>query len=90
MLHFLSFDVIIWKYIIPDTALGWCLLLAIGVFSFLGQIGLITACKIENAGLVSLMRKSFDISFSFLIQILVFGVSFYVLVMHFNLVSLVG
>ena len=76
VLHVLSYDILIWNNIIPDTLLSWCILMAVGVLSFIGQIMLITACKIENAGLVSLIRKSFDISFSFLIQILVFRVSF--------------
>ena len=87
-LHVLSFDIIIWNNIIPDTPLSWCILMAVGVLSFLGQIMLITACKIENAGLVSLIRKSFDVSFSFLIQISVFGVSFDLpprFEMHFDL-----
>ena len=76
VLHFLSYDIIILSSIIPDSPLSWCLLMAVGVLSFLGHMMLITASKIENAGLVALMRKSFDISLSFLIQILVFGVSF--------------
>ena len=58
----------------PKTVTGWILLTAVGVLSFIGQIMLTTACKIENAGIVALVRKAFDIVFSFLVQILVFGV----------------
>ena len=59
----------------PHSYIGWILLFAIGFLSFLGQIMLTTACKIESAGLVGLIRKAFDIVISFLVQIFLFGVS---------------
>ena len=73
-LHFTEYDRIIWGDILPESIIGWILLTAVGGLSFIGQITLTTACKIENAGLVALVRKAFDIVFSFLVQILVFGV----------------
>ena len=51
--------------IIPNTYIAWILLFSVGFLSFLGQIALTTACKIESAGLVSLVRKAFDIVISF-------------------------
>ena len=73
--HFTSFEIIAWNDVIPNSYVGWILLFAVGILSFVGQIMLTTACKIENAGLVSLIRKAFDIVVSFSVQILVFGVS---------------
>jgi hypothetical protein len=75
VLHFTSFDTISFDEVLPVSYMGWVLLFLVGVLSFLGQIMLTIACKIENAGLVSLIRKSFDIVLSFLVQILVLGVS---------------
>ena len=74
VLHFASFDTITWDEVLPLSYIGWILLCLVGFLSFLGQITLTTACKIENAGLVSLIRKAFDIVLSFVAQILVFGV----------------
>ena len=76
VLHFSSYDMISWDGVVPVSYIGWVLLFLVGILSFLGQIMLTTACKIENAGLVALIRQSFDIVLSFLVQILVFGVSF--------------
>ena len=73
--HFTSFEIVTWNDILPNSYIGWILLFAVGFLSFVGQIMLTTACKIENAGLVSLIRKAFDIVVSFSVQILVFGVS---------------
>ena len=75
VLHFTSFDIISWDEVLPVSYIGVVLLFIVGFLSFIGQIMLTTACKIENAGLVSLIRKSFDIVLSFLVQIFVFGVS---------------
>ena len=75
ILHFASFNILSWDEVLPVSYIGWILLFSVGFLSFLGQIGFTTACKIENAGLVALIIKSFDIVLSFLVQILVFGVS---------------
>ena len=72
--HFTSFEMISMNDIIPNSYIAWILLFAVGFLSFLGQIALTTACKIESAGLVSLVRKAFDIVISFMVQILVFAV----------------
>ena len=75
VLHFTAFDIISWDKILPLSYIGWILLFLVGFLSFLGQVGLTTACKIENAGLVALIRSAFDIILSYLVQILIFGVS---------------
>ena len=72
--HFTSFEIVTLNEIIPNSYIAWILLFAVGFLSFLGQIALTTACKIESAGLVSLVRKAFDIVISFMVQILVFAV----------------
>lgn len=72
--HFTSFEIISLDEIIPNSYIAWILLFLVGFLSFLGQIALTTACKIESAGLVSLVRKAFDIVISFMVQIFVFAV----------------
>lgn len=48
-------------------------MVAVGFLSFLAQIGLTVALKFEGAGLTSILRKAFDIFFSFVFQIAIFN-----------------
>eukprot|EP00094_Tigriopus_californicus_P007819 TCALIF_07530-PA protein Name:"Similar to SLC35G1 Solute carrier family 35 member G1 (Homo sapiens)" AED:0.08 eAED:0.08 QI:0/1/0.6/1/1/1/5/61/373 len=48
-------------------------MVAVGFLSFLAQIGLTVALKFEGAGLTSILRKAFDIFFSFVFQITIFN-----------------
>ena len=50
-------------------------MVAIGLISFLGQLLLTVSLKVEEAGKVSIIRKSADILFAFAFQIIIFEVS---------------
>ena len=50
-------------------------MVAIGLMSFLGQLLLTVSLKVEEAGKVSIIRKSADILFAFAFQIIIFEVS---------------
>ena len=49
-------------------------MVAIGLISFLGQLLLTVSLKVEEAGKVSIIRKSADILFAFAFQIIIFEV----------------
>ena len=49
-------------------------MLAIGLMSFLGQLMLTLSLQVEEAGKVSIIRKSGDILFAFAFQIIIFEV----------------
>ena len=50
-------------------------MVAVGLLSFVAQIGLTVSLQLEEAGKVSIMRKAGDILFAFLFQITIFNVS---------------
>ena len=49
-------------------------MVAIGLMSFLGQLMLTLSLQVEEAGKVSIIRKSGDILFAFAFQIIIFEV----------------
>ena len=62
--------------IVHCTTCDRFMMVAVGLPSFVAQTMLTVAVQLEHAGKVSLMRKSGDILFSFLFQILIFNVSY--------------
>ena len=60
---------------IPQCGFERAMMIAIGLLSFIAQIMLTVSLQIEEAGKVSIMRKSGDILFAFLFQIFIFNVS---------------
>ncbi|XP_076345482.1 solute carrier family 35 member G1-like [Tachypleus tridentatus] len=56
----------------PPCGIGQFLGVALGLFSFLGQIFFTKALQIEQAGFVSIVRAAADIIFAFLWQVLFF------------------
>ncbi|XP_054925870.2 solute carrier family 35 member G1-like [Dermacentor andersoni] len=59
--------------VLPRTAFDGCLLVALGAFSFGGQLLLTRALQLEQAGPVSMVRSAADIIFVFAWQVAFFG-----------------
>ena len=60
--------------VIPETAMGWILLIGVGFLSFICQVLLTAASKIETASVVALLRTAFSIIFAFALQVVIFKV----------------
>ena len=67
---------------IPTNPYDWFLCVAIGVLSYAGQFALTVSLQVEAAGIATLMRKAFDIIFSYLFQITIFQVLIQHLYVH--------
>ena len=67
---------------IPTNPYDWFLCVAIGVLSYAGQFALTVSLQVEAAGIATLMRKAFDIIFSYLFQITIFQVFIQHLYVH--------
>ena len=67
---------------IPTDPYDWLLCVAIGVLSYAGQFALTVSLQVEAAGIATLMRKAFDIIFSYLFQITIFEVFIQHLYVH--------
>ena len=63
------------RHIFPVTFKEWSLLITIGLLSFVVQFTLTKALQLELASTVALERKSSDVIFAFLFQIVIFWVS---------------
>ena len=59
---------------LPTNVYDWLTCVAIGMLSYAGQFALTVSLQVEAAGVATLMRKAFDIIFSYLFQILIFKV----------------
>ena len=65
----------IFKGGLPTNTYDWLLLVVIGLLSYGGQVALTVSLQIEAAGIISLMRKAFDIIFAYAFQVALFDVS---------------
>ena len=59
---------------LPTDIYDWLTCVLIGILSYAGQFALTVSLQVEAAGVATLMRKAFDIIFSYLFQILIFKV----------------
>ena len=59
---------------LPNTNLKWLIVVSIGLLSFIGQASLTIGLQIEAAGLLSMMRKAFQLIFAYSWQIALFKV----------------
>ena len=65
------------KFCLPESGLDIFWMVLIGILSFAGQIGISLSAHFESAASLALLRKSFDVIFAFLFQIMFFQVSFH-------------
>ena len=59
---------------LPTSIYEWLICVTIGMLSYAGQFALTVSLQVEAAGVATLMRKAFDIIFSYLFQIVIFKV----------------
>ena len=66
------------KIELPDTDLDMILIFATSVMSFAAHACLAKSLGSENAAMVSMVRKSCEVLFAFVLQVVIFGVLLFI------------